>query len=561
MESNRRLSLPPSVSLGLGLFIAALILRLMGIDWGLPGPLRITSLHPDEPINWMVTRQAADLTPNFYNYGTLFFSINNLFLSVIHSLGLGAPDPQSATVAGLAQEFLAGRFVSALAGATMVWTTFAFLFKRVNWVGALAGACAVLFSPGLVVHSRFMTVDVMASCFILLSLFWAGEALEREDLKPYILAGLFAGLAAGAKYNGILALAAIAPAIWHSPSGERLKRVAAATGTALIVFLLAVPGVLLEREAFLRDFGYEMWHTSAGHGLVFAGTSPGFIFHWTNLFIALGFLLTCMGVVGLARLVQKKTLWAFAILAFFVLYFVLIARAEVKFMRYVLPLVPILAIGFGWLMGRMQEHPNRKKWSWGVALGICAIGGLGRGGVADSATMTAYMMGQDPRDSASEYLRGKESVGVVSDPWFYTPSFYPEVPAPRPVPFAQREAWRLASSSPRVLRFVPSNPDERLDWDVRLLTDLKPEYVEFGSFEREGYERLVKVPTDSPEKTRYSAFALVLQRDYALEIVFGGGLPDVHDLLYIRPEIQIWKRKSTNSSITSPPSVAPATTP
>ena len=59
--------------------------------------------------------------------------------------------------------------------------------------------------------------------------------------------------------------------------------------------------------------------------------------------------------------------------------------------------------------------------------------------------------------------------------------------------------------------------------------------------------RQVESPDDEP---RFDMLLTI--RDYALEKIFGGGLPDVHDLLYIRPEIQIWKRKSTNSSITSP---------
>ncbi|MBL8059949.1 MAG: glycosyltransferase family 39 protein [Chthonomonas sp.] len=534
-----------ALKFGILLFLAALAIRLVGIDWGLPGPLRITSLHPDEPINWMVTRQAADLTPNFYNYGTLFFTIQNLALGLLHLLGLGVSADGSGTTAGLAQEFLTGRLMSALAGAGVVWVVWSFLFKRVHWVGALAGALAAMLSPGMVVHSRFMTVDVMATLFIALSLYWACEALESETMRPFILAGLFAGLAAGAKYNGILALAAVLPAVWLSK--ERLKVGAAALGTAVVTFVACVPGVFLESEAFMRDFKYEMWHTGAGHGLVFAGTSPGFFYHWSNLFVAMGLLLTCMGLVGLGRLAYRRVPWVFGLLLFFVLYFLLIGKAEVKFMRYVFPLIPVLAIGFGWLVGRMQAHPDRRKWSWGVALAMCAIAGMGRGGLADTTTATFCMLGTDPRDLAALIVKKDASVGLVADPWFYTASLYPETVAPRPIPFAERERARLAQTAPRVLRYIPTNPDERVDWDVRLIDELKPDSIVFSSFEQEGYERM---PDGSPEKQRYTEFWIALNRDYAyLDLsLLGSGLPEVHDLMYIRPKVQIWKRKSTSSS-------------
>lgn len=538
--------------MGLLTFLVALALRIVGSGWGLPSELRITSLHPDEPINWMVTRAATDFTPNFYNYGTLFFTLNNAALAVLHALGLGVPDTGEGTIAGLAQEFATGRFLNCLFGAGTAWVVFAFLFKRVHWAGALAGGAAVAFAPGLVVHSRFMTVDVMATFFIAVSLYWSAEAIEDQSWRPILLAALFAGLAAGAKYNGVLALIALAPALLKDQSLESAKRGVAAIGVTCLTFLVCVPGVILEREAFMRDFNYEMWHTSTGHGLVFAGTSPGFIFHWSNLFVAFGFLLTVMGLVGLGRLVIKKSGWAIAIGLFFILYFLLIAKAEVKFMRYVLPLIPVLAIGFGWLVGRMQEHPNRRKWSWGVAMGICALAGLGRGGMADSVIATTMMLDQDPRDRAASSLRGFESVGVVADPWFYTPSFYPETVAPRPYSFAQRETWRLAARSPEVLRFVPENPDARLDWDPRLITDLKPVAIAFSSFEQEGYDRLAMQQSDRDDVERYAEFAKLLLENYDLESTFGGGLPEVHDLMYIHPTVQIWKRKSTSSSTISP---------
>lgn len=522
------------------------------MGWGLPGEWRVTSLHPDEPINWMVAQSARDLTPNFYNYGTLFFTLNNLLLGVLHLIGLGVPDPATGTLGGLAQEFVTGRFLSALFGAGMVWLVFAMLFRRVHLYGALAGAAAVLVAPGLVVHSRFMTVDVMGAFFVTLALYFACEAADRPAWRPILGCAIAAGLAAGAKYNGILALVALAPALWAAPRESRWKWAGGAVATAVAVFLVCVPGVFLEREAFMRDVQYELLHVATGHGLVFAGTSPGWVYHWANLLFAFGTLLTFLGVLGLGRLVRNKQAWAIGLGLFFVVFFVLIARAEVKFMRYVFPLIPPLAIGFGWLMARMHEHVNT-RWRWGFALGLAGLAGLGGGGTADTANYTAHMLSEDPRETVAKQMRAEvQTVGVVADPWFYTASFYPETVLPRPVPFAQREAARAAAQSPRVLRFVPENPDERMDWDVRLLTELKPEAVVFSSFELEGYERLSRMKPKDPSLLalveKYEAFRTELQKSYGIDRVVGGGMADIHDMMYIRPTLQVWKRKATSTT-------------
>ncbi len=216
-------------------------------------------------------------------------------------------------------------------------------------------------------------------------------------------------------------------------------------------------------------------------------------------------------------------------------------------MRYVFPLIPVLAIGFGWLIGRMHAQAN-KKWQYGVALGILAIAGMGRGGLVDSVTYTYFMLDADPREKAAKLLDGADSVGLVADPWYYTPSFYPEVAATRAVPFGQREQARLSQTEPSILRFVPDNPDERIDWDSRLLTELDPEFVVFSSFEEEGFDRLARQkPSDEYEQSlakRYTDFFTILKERYSGYNVYGRPMVDVHDLRYSQPKVQIWKRKT-----------------
>lgn len=532
--------------------MSALGLRLTGIGWGLPTSERAWSLHPDEPIVLLYSTQVEparlDFDPDFYNYGTLPLTLNRVGSLVVGAYGGEIKDP----VAQMRRDHLVGRVLSALAGVGIVAVLGVFLLRRFGRIGGLLGTAAVAVAPGLVVHSRFQTVDMIATFFVTLALVAAAKAFEEEDPFRWSLwCGLWAGLAASTKYSGIVVLAALLPLLIPAASrGKTARAIGAATGVSLVAFFLTTPGALLHTQKFLRDFQYEMWHTSTGHGLVFAGTAPGPIYHLANLFQAFGLVLTLLGLAGLVGACRRKDPeqpWLIGMTIFAGLTFILIARAEVKFLRYVFPLIPVLAVGVAWMAREAQRKGGDKAaWRSVVMAGIIGVAGLGGGGLSDAARWTVAMTGADPRDEAAKELkRDAFSVGLASDPWFYTPPLYPEVGVPRGAPFSTREEARMAARPP-VLRFVPENPDERLDFDTRLLDELDPEFVVFSSFETEGLDRLASasaVPTQfAGQVDRFKAFMARLKEGYGLHRIYGADGPEVHDLMYIRPRIWVWKR-------------------
>lgn len=549
--------LPPTVWLGAAFFLLAFVVRLAGIGWGLPNDKHHWSYHPDEPVVWAYSQQiqpgSGKFTPGFYNYGTSYLMVLRVTTDMVNSYG-GGPKQQDGSDQHLAMAryHLAGRVVSALAGAGLAWLVLLVLWGRTHIIGVFFGALAVVFAPGLVVHSRFQTVDMYALFWLVLGLYWTLRWLERpenpEKFESHLhwLVGAAIGVSAGTKYAGILA---IAPFVWFAVRGKKWRDLGIGLGACLLFFVLATPGSVLETAKFLKDFTYEMSHTSEGHGLVFAGTAPGFVHHWLNLFIGLGAGLCLMGLAGLGRAAFKKHPWAFALVLFAGLHFLLIGRAEVKFLRYTLPLIPVLCCGAGWLVGQAHSHPDR-RWKLVGVLGVLALGGIGGGGLGFTVRSINDMAGTDPRASVPEALKaaGARNVAVVSDPWFYTPDFYPEAGAPRWVPYADRYT---AMAQAGVLRYVPEdNPESRQDWDERVL-DLNPDAVVFSSFESEGLDRLVRlgrVPSQFQSQVdRFRSFATRLQRDYEpvpLPESLGNPWAQVHDLMYIRPVYWLWKRKT-----------------
>ncbi len=160
----------------------------------------------------------------------------------------------------------------------------------------------------------------------------------------------------------------------------------------------------------------------------------------------------------------------------------------------------------------------------------------------------------DTRTVAADYLKqdASKSVGVVSDPWFWTPTLYPETAAPRFAGPERIQAFREASPL-RVLQFIPeSGINDRYDWDTRLLSDLKPDRVVFSSFETQAVDRIASLKKAGRKFTdveslladRYTAFAEQLSKEYEVEKVFNPKPTIlVEDMEYVGPTVWVWKRK------------------
>lgn len=543
--------------LPLAVFLVALLIRLPGLGWGLKSDIRNASLHPDETPNFGFSRGVnpvlGQLTPGFYSYGTLYLSTLHI-ASDVASGYTGGPktkegwswnDPSKTDWGWVSRCILAGRVVSVLAGASTALVAF-LLACRISGrtAGLLAGAFIAI-APAHVVHSRFQTPDVLASALIGGALLFAVRTLESRDekarLSPTTWCGILAGLSAGVKYTGILVLLALYAALALRKNSDRLRQAFVATIVALGAFLVTTPGVLLETPRFLHDFAFEMQHTATGQELFFSGTSNGFVYHLTNLSMGIGLLLTLMGIAGIGWAAYRRHPWAIVLLAFLLPYYVLIGRAEVKYMRYTFPLYVGLAVGFGYAVSAAQRRGH-----WGkaaVASAIVGVGGIPGGGIHDALPLTLGMMREDPRDEAGRFLRAQTgTVGLARDPWYWSASLVPNGAAPR----SYWPAIRSELSSSRVL--YPLTPEGSQTYFDRTLFDAKPDRIALSSFEFDYPEHLrgrSDLPPDEASRVAAAnAWVDRLRQEYAVERSFGIPGYGIEDMDYVRPTVTIWKRKT-----------------
>ena len=560
----------------LGVLLLALALRVWGLGWGLPSATHYFSYHPDES---MILSHAmgmnllgGDWLPHFYNYGTLQLYLVNAANTLVFLFGNGTlVKDYAAQHAAWAQQYLVGRWLTVAMGVGTVVATAA-LGTRL-W-GRRAGVLAALIlaiMPLHVQHSHWLTVDVPATFWGTLSLFWSARLAMGEDARPLraaLGAGLFAGLAAATKYNLALALLPLGLAAlfpfpgphWRTRRGERTGRLRPGLGlavgllAALLAFLIACPGVVLDAARFRHDLGYEAYHVQHLAGAEFTDTGSGFAYQIRrNLDAGLGLplLVLCLGSVGyaLARRERGDGLLA----AFALPYYVLIGLAVVRYARYTIPLLPVLALWTGRLLADVSRLPHPTRRRGGVVAGAAILLFT----LVDTLLLIRPMTAMDNRDRAWAWLQGHAPdpvpIGFAALPWFGVPPVSPWFCA-----FVPGTWTRIAASRDDLRRIVypyqvaPDGSILRHDWDVATLRRVSPEFVVLSEDDYDDALRLHDPVAIAYLQTLRRHYALVPfdetddNRDVQGLHDDAYGLPTrdlPSDMLYTNPVILIYKRR------------------
>jgi 4-amino-4-deoxy-L-arabinose transferase-like glycosyltransferase len=354
--------------------LLALALRLWGIGWGLPSATHYFSYHPDESMVLLYAMSMnvfqGHLLPHFYNYGSLQLYLVLLANTLFFVFGHGALIVQNyaTQTSQWAQQFLVGRLLTVGMGVGTVWATYA--LGRCIWGirAGLAGALILAILPLHVQHSHWLTVDVPATFWATISLVWSARLLtgDPKPLRAALLAGMFAGFAIATKYNLALALlplafAALCPpasSVSDEPRPRRKYLVAGILGcvAAALAFLVTCPGVFLEWPVFLGGIRYEAYHVQHLPDLAFLDTGNGFLYQIrTNFDAGLGLPLLVLCACALGYALWRRERGDGLLAAFALPYFLVISLAEVRYARYIIPLLPILAVWSGRVLAELSR--------------------------------------------------------------------------------------------------------------------------------------------------------------------------------------------------------------
>lgn len=486
-----------------------------GLKWPQPFDLALL-LSPDSPWN-----------PKFFAYGSL-----PLYLLRCISWLAGRVNPDYAS---LMKSYQVGRLLSALfdlGTVYLIWHLGRKLFGRP--VALLAAAFTAL----AVLHiqlAHFYTVDTLLTFFVVLCLSLSVDLLRHPTLGRGALAGIAWGLALATKVSAAPLIVPLALA-WalgiglrrRAPEARPRKRSRdiglglfglALTGLCgLATFLLFEPYALLDVITFLVDVLYEGYMVRGAVDVPYTrqyiGTLPYLYPIWQAIKWSLGIPLGLTGFgATLAALVATvvafwRRRWQSGALlllplSWVLIYFGLTGGFHTKFLRYLLPITPLLALFAAWvLLGALGAARRRAirgiVWAW--LLLVC----VGTGAYA-LAYMNVYRQ-EHPWIQATRWLCTHLLPGdrLMVEHW------------DDPLPMLQGTGDLDCQEELAMTRFPVYDPDDAAKLE-QLLTDLQSnDYIVISS--NRLYDTVSRLPERYPLMARY--YELLFSEQLGYELVY-----------------------------------------
>lgn len=384
------------------IFILSGLLRIYNVNWD-----NSFHMHPDErAITLSVVKLSFPNTissflspdsswnPKFFAYGSLPFYLlyfGGQVLKVFHPL-----------FAEYASINLIGRYFSAFFDLGTVLLVFLIARRLLAVRFALLAAFFYGISVLPIQLSHFYAVDTLLTFFITATLYFLLRYYETPIIKYALAIGICFGAALATKISAAVLLVPLIimltaeflllfikqPHKIHLwlPNLSRFASQLAGQGllmllTAFLTFAILEPYAFLDFPTFWKQTVEQSQMTKNAftfpYTLQYVGKIP-YVYEIKNmLFFGLGPLLTLISFSGVLLLTvhaikkDKREKWAheLILIVFFWLYFLIVGSFAVGFMRYMLPLYPLLSLAAAFFVSQgvklfphVEKLPARKFW-------------------------------------------------------------------------------------------------------------------------------------------------------------------------------------------------------
>ena len=339
--------------------------------------------HPDENTLVQAALNPIDpFAPELTSYGTLPVYLLRGILELNRSV-LGRDFKSQETQEDVRYVYITARVLAVLVSCLTMYLVWAL---GMRWFGELTGLLAVFIvavAPLAIQLAHFYTVDGQFTLLVLAAVHAVLNALERDGRKWFVWAGVLIGLSGAVRLIGLsVGLVLLAG---HLVRQRHLKAVLDprlwVAGLGAVLALLALqPFLLTDWELIFRartsdDLGYSMMVAQGERlvpwSLVDVHTVP-YLYHWTHLLpLGVGWPLTILFILGITLGLWKTNHRKGLILLWAGFYFAAIGGLHTKPIRYLLPLLPFLALlaadFCAWFIGAARFVRVRR-----LAVGICA---------------------------------------------------------------------------------------------------------------------------------------------------------------------------------------------
>lgn len=370
-----------SLAVGI-LLLVALVLRLYQVDWD-QGHL----YHPDEryilmttaglslswPPNWSVLLSPqSTLDPHGFAYGSFPFYLLRLLAAFLVSLShLGGFFHVLDSLNDLSNLRLIGRPISALFDSCTVFLIYQIGRRLYGRKAAFLGAAIVAFSVLDIQLSHFYATDTIMTCLALAAILASLDYLREGKPRSGIWAGVFCGLALATKVSSAPMLAPVALAYFlrlftvetnlhgarfRFPSSNEVNRAASvfarAVLAAAVVFVIAEPYAVIDFKTFITGIS-DQGNMVRGiadlpYTRQFIGRPPYLYFLQILTLFGVGLPLGLAMIGGwlyvIVRAIRRPRAGELLLLSYVIPYFAITGNFYAKFMRYLLPITPLLAL-------------------------------------------------------------------------------------------------------------------------------------------------------------------------------------------------------------------------
>jgi hypothetical protein len=350
----------PWLVAGVGAAILGLVLRAVGLSYGLPD-----HFHWDEPtiMNRAIGMAGGDLNPHFFYYPTLLMYALLVANGGLYAVGrvlhwyTSTNDFAVSYLVDSTASYLVGRAMVATAGALTVLLTFVVGRRFVSAPAGLIGALLLAVSPVHVANSHYATNDVVMAFFAMLSYVFLWQVYARGRTRDYVLAGVAIGLGVSTKYLPVVLLVSLALAhafrmrnetgTWRAVTRDLWLPVMAGA-VAFAAFAVTSPYVLLDWRSAIRDYGAQAGLSSAA-GCQNCGLNFG-PYLTSTLGWSIGWAAYLLALVGLGSLALRRgeRLYRGILLASFpIMLFLLVGSERQPWPRWLVPIAPFACIAAG----------------------------------------------------------------------------------------------------------------------------------------------------------------------------------------------------------------------
>jgi len=401
----------------------------------------IRSYHPDE---YAIFKSLSGMQPSrlrffhgFFGWPAFHFYVVGGALQASAKIGIVKLMPKMAFYYAnpdeLGRMYVVGRVITllmALGCIIVLWRAATRLFGR---GGGAAAALLLAVTPLFAINAHYMTADVPMLFWMSLALLASTHVLKGGPMRWSVLAGVFIGLAAGTRYQGVIAAFPVVaahllkapdeteanacePCLWKRLVARLFSRELLIAGAISIgVFLATNPYILARPGQFYREFTGEL-HSSR-NPMAFLTSVLLFAQCGLGAMLSIATVLSLL-LAGLRR--DRKV--GFILLAFGVPA-LLLAMGRPVMVRYMMPVIFLPPLLIAWAFGvilRRGAEINKRMSRAAAPLLLLAI--LVMTGLQSQSFCAMFVRPEmDTRTRAGEWIAASipdgATVGVVSVPW------------------------------------------------------------------------------------------------------------------------------------------------